>query len=808
MLVVSGHRARWVVVVLLLVMFAQMILGARRLSLTSDEPSHIAAGITYLVTGSLWIPPIHGHPPFVNALSALPLLLQPERPLFQSLPGWEIDFSTYVRAIWPRLGPIERVAFVTRLPIMLMALLLAVFVFRWAREVFGYSAGVLSVVLMAFDPNMIAHAQLNTTDLGVTFLGFTALYMTWRVATRRTPNRWAGILGAGVLLGLAMAAKGSGVLYFPPMLGVLIWGYLPVWRACYSRYSLTCFIGQVFAISVAAFLALWAIYHFQVGTLPGSRFVVPFPAHFALWRQILSDVNRIAFLRGETKVGGWWWYFLYSTAIKTPIPLLIGVATAIIVWLRSRQYWWKTFPLLVFPILYWATAISSKMNIGHRHLLPTFPFIYIFVGLLTHLDVWRKRAAGRTKALEAELLLTLLLGWYIVDSILIYPFYLAYFNQFVGGPRYGYKHLVDSNVDWGQSFIALREWMERNKIEKVRLSYYTYVDPAVYGVRYEPLPPAIGVSESVISRFAPQPAVYAISATPLQGVMAAPMDLYDWFRHQQPDAQVGYGLLIYDVRPEDVAVGWLAQCTVPVVPLPPEEVFRGEGKEVRMAYFDCTQAWLYPEGGEKPGHYALARDESVLNHPFVQSRLRLTSLAYEQRLPGILPAFVLYAYFGKSLVPLDDMSFWAAPSDWAPAQAQSEGVSIISPVSLEGPLEFLGAVVEIPSHPRGTGINMDTYWRVIALPKGRPLSIMAHLLTDDGNLVSGDDGLGVPIDYWQCGDIIVQHHVFTLPSGTSPDSYWLETGVYWLDTMERWAVVQNGHVVGDRLLIREVSVGQ
>ena len=160
-------RTRWLVIILLLVMFAQLTLGARHLSMTSDEPSHTVAGITYLATGELWIPPLHGHPPLINALAALPLLLQPNLPPFQALEGWGNNFSNYVRATWPLLGPIERLAFVTRLPVMLMALLTAALVFRWASEAFGSWAGVLAVGIMAFDPNLIAHAQLNTTDLGM-----------------------------------------------------------------------------------------------------------------------------------------------------------------------------------------------------------------------------------------------------------------------------------------------------------------------------------------------------------------------------------------------------------------------------------------------------------------------------------------------------------------------------------------------------------------------------------------------------------------------------------------------------------------
>ena len=83
--------------------------------------------------------------------------------------------------MWPRLGPVDRQAFVTRVPIVLLATILMAFVYRWARDLFGHWGGVLAVVAMAWDPTMIAHSQLSTTDLGVTLFGFACLFCVRRV---------------------------------------------------------------------------------------------------------------------------------------------------------------------------------------------------------------------------------------------------------------------------------------------------------------------------------------------------------------------------------------------------------------------------------------------------------------------------------------------------------------------------------------------------------------------------------------------------------------------------------------------------
>jgi len=82
---------------------------------------------------------------------------------------------------------------------------------------------------------------------------------------------------------------------------------------------------------------------------------------------------------------------------------------------------------------------------------------------------------------------------------------------------------------------------------------------------------------------------------------------------------------------------------------------------------------------------------------------------------------------------------------------------------------------------------------------------MAHLLAEDGRFITGNDGLGVPIDQWQPGDVIVQHHELELPPGTA-GRYYLQTGVYWSDSLERWGVLDRGLIVGDRLLVGEIQV--
>ncbi len=537
-------------------------------------------------------------------------------------------------------------------------------------------------------------------------------------------------------------------------------------------------------------------------------------------RVIMAESARTAFLWGEVREGGWWWYFPAAFLLKTPIPILLLLLGSLLVSaskirnpkskignpnskIHNLLFW-------LFPALYVAVSIRSGMNIGYRHLLPVFPFVYVGIGGLgvgsREYGVGDKRRERRVANNELRimnhglripsysllltpysLLLTsyaLLLIWLLIGALRVYPFAIAYFNELAGGPRNGYRYLVDSNVDWGQSFKALETWMNESGTDEVGLSYYTWVDPAVYGVRYRPLPPAQGAGSLFARRYDPAPGVYAISATPLQGVMVVERDLYDWFRHREPVAQPGYGLLVYDVAPRAVEPQWLAQCAAPVSPLTTEAIVDGFGRDdLRVISFDCTQSWLYPGGGSAPGWYALHSEMAYSDDAFVRAQLSGAQLSYEQRRPGTLPPFALYEQpAGALLAGLDD-----------------------APVAF-GALTFLRyTVAESQALSPGTSFDLETWWRVEAVPE-RPLSLMLHLVGPGGQPVIVGDGLGVPRELWQVGDVLAQRHALLIPPDAPAGVYTPHVGVYWLDTMERWTVRAGSQTGQDHIVLPAMMI--
>lgn len=728
-------------------LFNQLMAHARASSLTFDEGPHIAAGYTYLRTGDLRLQPVHIHPPLANVLAAAPLLLQPDLPDPRRIDGWEIASLSAVTdaVVWQYPYP-ARMALAARLPIIWMTLLLVAVVCRWATDLWGPRGGLLALLLLAFDPNIIAHGSLVTTDMAVTLWGTVMLFLVAR-ALRRPHAGYAA--GAGIALGLALASKVSALSLIPAL------GILALLAPVRLRHRLGAALG---GLALAA-LTLWAAYGFEFR--PVSGFLLPLPAatHLEIYRS-LQDHYRLghpAFLMGQNSDHGWWYYFPIAFALKTPLPTVLLALASLIgrpnLELQALRRW---APLAAFPLVYLASTPFSTVNIGYRHLLPVLPFLFILAGRAV-----RSTEYGRTSYSVFRVpLLVCLLAWLALGTLHVAPHYLAFFNELSGGPAGGYRYLVDSNLDWGQNLWQLRDWMRENGVGRVFYAHYSPARPEVYGVSVDWLPP--DPRAVPFTPLDPAPGVYAIGATVLQGVYTPDLNTYAWFRARTPLARLGYALFLYRVEPRP-APRWAALCTDAVTTLSPDALRAGLGHpEIRVVFVDCSQTWV--------------------------------SLAPE--LPGVL---VLPP--GTPPPPGAALDIPARRADGRPlynlyrletAQAPEHPPT----ATLDGPLDFVGYSV----FRTGEVVELWTFWRVKEIPT-RPLSLMGHLLGPDGIPIAVADGIGFLPEFWQPGDLILQRHRFSIPTDAPSREYTLATGAYWLDTMERWGAKVDGESVGDQILL-------
>ncbi len=563
----SGNRLHNGVALLLLgLLIALCLVSMHYQSPTSDEQNHISRGYHYLVTGNL---DLNVAPPFVNALSGVPLLLQKGI----VIPGYDTTHrKTYINEfaenfVWV-YNDAETVINGGRLAIVVLSVLLGCFVFRWARDLWGAQAGLLALFLYVLDPNILAHSQLVTTDLGVTCLIFIATYFLWRFLTGR---RRVDLALSGLLLGLALATKLSALLLLP-IFGLIVLIETLVardgsWQGQWARIAPFCrgkwrgricfFCAVLLVIGAFAFFSLWASYRFEVAPLttrsthatvdrlipipalrPFAYRVVehmwlPFPTYFSgvRWLQRYAQRGAPAFLMGQHSQKGWWYYFFLAFAIKTPLPTLVLLAETLSLALRDHLTTKRREYVLYVPVAaFFFVTLFSFLSIGYRHILPVLPFLFVIVSRVV---TWGSRRWMR-------IALIVLCLWYAVGTIGIHPHYLAYFNESVGGPDNGYRYLVDSNLDWGQDLKNLKAYLDENGIEEIYLAYFGSAPPSYYDIQALSLPE--DRPDDLETR---SPSVYAISATLLQGGYLGDTEAFSWLRAYEPFAKVGYSIFLY-----------------------------------------------------------------------------------------------------------------------------------------------------------------------------------------------------------------------------------------------------------------------
>ena len=729
---------------LLLIYFALGLDHITHASITFDEGPHLAVGYTTLRTGDFRLQPVHIHPPLANVLAAAPLLAQDDLPNPRDVGGWEINSLSAITdaVVWQYSHP-ARIATAGRVPILLVGVLLGALIHRCASDLGGRKAGLLALILYALDPNMIAHGSLITTDMVATFLIVATMYISSRnlgfsIADFRaggkkqeyTSDGWkvvSRLLAIGSLLGLAQLAKVSALMLIP-VVGFLLFlrtyrDVPPAHRASSLQHLTLRFTVHVLAVFLFAVFIVWAGYGFEIAAVPGFPIALPAATHIRIFLALRDhyDLGHPTFLQGQVRDHGWWTYFPIAFVLKTPLPTLLLAAWSLVRLafnaLRQTLHFklraLSHMGLWLFPLLYAVSSLFSTVNIGYRHLLPVLPFLYIGIGITvsTKDAVRRKKLGIRNEKLAdqesrsqrpassirrraANLTFYALVVWLALGTVTLAPYYLTFFNELAGGATNGYRHLVDSNLDWGQNLWDLRRWMREHNESHVSYAHYSPARPDVYGIRADFLPPDPRAVD--FTPWNPAPGLYAIGATVLQGPYAPDVNTYAWFRAREPDAVLGNALFVYRV-PSQPVTEWAVLCADAGVS--EQTLKRNLGvSELRVIWVDCAQVEVYPAGGTR-GLYVMKSAS-----PFAESRY------VHLRTPdGQVSGGIHY---------IDS----APPTPLSPANN----------VKWDGPLTFLGYTMRgFPS--------FWAYWRVESIPN-RPLSLMAHLIGPDGTAISVADG--------------------------------------------------------------------
>jgi Dolichyl-phosphate-mannose-protein mannosyltransferase len=444
---------------------------------------------------------------------------------------------------------------------------LCLLVYRCGREFFGVVGGLLAESIAAFDPNFLAHSALVASDVPAAFFFTATAWSSWRLFQKISPANVA--IAALSLSGLFLTKFSAPIVL--PVIGAM--SILQIFsgreirlqfgqrRAELARkWKKACAVAASWIVlGAAVFFSIWLSFSFRYSAWIDNRSSHEGTSWY--WNYLLEDratfesavtfgrahhllpeaylyglayvhkheIDRPAFLDNQWSIVGFSSFFPRAFLYKTTMPVLCLLALALSATIARRradrirpsrklgkiEEVSRFNPLWVLALVYSAFAITSQLNIGHRHILPIYPALFIGCGAVVHL-------LHRNRRVIFIAAVAMLLFWQIGESLAIRPNYLAYFNEVAGGPARGYRHLVDSSVDWGQDLPALKTWLDQHGAivdgKPLYLAYFGTADPRSYEINATLLPENHSPNARTFAHLTG--GVYCISATTLQSAYA------------------------------------------------------------------------------------------------------------------------------------------------------------------------------------------------------------------------------------------------------------------------------------------------
>jgi hypothetical protein len=488
----------------------------------------------------------------------------------------------------------------SRAMMLIAGLALGALIARWSWCIGGGVAALSAVFVFALDPNFLAHAPLVKNDIAFTLALFAFVFAVWRLGSEVT---WPRVIMVGLFCGAGLCVKLSALMFGPLILILLLGrAVLPNAWPLFGKHlfqfrpKLIASIALCAAVAVMSYLVIWTCYGFRYDATPErevrlntSRFLeltainellarhpdravtqeelddwkpgplvrgIVFAEQYHLlpeaWLNGLLYTHtttrlQSSFLCGKYSLIGWWYYFPLAMLFKTPVATLVSIVFSLPILFFCRKNtqaehkldtW--TFICLGVPfILYGSLALTTNLNLGLRHVLPLYPFLFVILGLTTSRAwmCWGKKAL---------LVFTLLAAGLILESAASFPNYLSFFNAPCGGAHGGLRLLGDSNLDWGQDLRLLADWRQKNPDGNLYLCYFGMADPAYYGIDYINLPGGYRFGPPV--QLPTDPGVIAISATHLQGIHldSGLRDYYTPLSRIRPKAVLGGSIYLFD----------------------------------------------------------------------------------------------------------------------------------------------------------------------------------------------------------------------------------------------------------------------
>jgi Dolichyl-phosphate-mannose-protein mannosyltransferase len=464
---------RFIAALLIIVYTAVNVYSITRLSVTGDEVSYFAYGINMLKLQPQKPLNEKGMPVFnsqlpVMAITALPRALQ------QLInPSLQKTNDEVVKDI--QFGRIFSV---------ISALLLALYVWVWATQLYGKTAGLFSLLLYVLCPNIMAHSQMLGTDV-FSFLLLTATcYHAWRY--RRT-GKTKQLLFTAVLLGIGQLTKQSLLMLYPVI--VLLFLYDIVRTTAPITKKIILFLKQLAVLVLISLFIINAGFLFNKTGKPLGEYQfvsdrykklqqqfsfmdkvpLPVPGPFINGLDYVqfnsqtgagiegrSSYGTVYFLGEKISTQKIWYYYIVCLWYKLPLPFMIFFFAALVYGTRAGRWraGMRDVLYLLLPAVFILVTFSlfNTMYLGIRSILMILPLLFVVSGSIIPL----------LKTVAAKAASSLLVCWQLISVALYFPHFLPYTNELIWHKKHAHKIFADSNIYFQEGFILAREYLQKH----------------------------------------------------------------------------------------------------------------------------------------------------------------------------------------------------------------------------------------------------------------------------------------------------------------------------------------------------------
>ncbi len=488
---------QWLVpAVLCLLMALQMAFSVRQMSQEADESTHLYAGMRALACGDYAFG--REHPPLAKMVAAAGAGLANDASNCVVKADSQEEADQAVQWMYARTGwwPMLLRA---RAAVSLFALGLLVAVWWVGFRLFGPVEAALAALLVAFEPNLLAHGPLVLNDVAITLFLLLTIFAFHQWAAAPSPLR---LLAAGLCLGLALLSKHSaGVLVVMlPLLAVMEAMLAPANRPRRLLRNL----GGVAAMAVLAALIIWMGYGMRYSQAerrasdslsaqdlaqmksPDVLVMRGFRAAHLLPQAYLDGLVEVhglvnsfhmrTVVLGEHMRYAPWYFFPLVLVVKLTLGSLaifaIGFYGLRGLWVEhaGTERMRSLLFFLVPALLYLAASLMIRRISGIRHLLPILPLLFL-VASVGVLGVARRRR-------WVEIVLGLALLAHLGSSLACYPNYLSYANEAWGGP--GNLYHILPLTDEGQGYVQVAEYMKQHPGVPCWVNGDSWMPPSAY----------------------------------------------------------------------------------------------------------------------------------------------------------------------------------------------------------------------------------------------------------------------------------------------------------------------------------------